>query len=174
MKKTALFAGIALAGAVVALVLALRATGKADTPGFFGLGTLLADINLTLELLLVAGLTLGMMLARRGSIEAHRISQTAWVLVNAALVALIMVPSIRTFKLAHLSDLTNVGNLIIVVHATIGTLTLLAGLWLVLQMNDILPARVHIRGWKTLMRATLAGYWAVALLGIATYRVWYA
>jgi hypothetical protein len=24
------------------------------------------------------------------------------------------------------------------------------------------------------MRATLAGYWAVALLGIATYRVWYA
>jgi hypothetical protein len=24
------------------------------------------------------------------------------------------------------------------------------------------------------MRASLAGYWAVALLGIATYRVWYA
>ncbi len=174
MKKTALLAGIALAGAVVALALVLRAAGKADMPGFFGLGTLQADINLTLEVLLVAGLTLGMMLARRGNIEAHRISQTAWVLVNAALVALIMVPSIRTFKLAHLADLANIGNLVIVVHATIGTLTLLAGLWLVLQMNDILPARMHIRGWKTLMRATLAGYWAVALLGIATYRVWYA
>jgi hypothetical protein len=56
----------------------------------------------------------------------------------------------------------------------VGALTLVAGLWLVLQMNDILPARWHIRGWKTLMRATLAGYWTVALLGIATYRVWYA
>ena len=174
MKKTALCAGIILAGAAAALVLTLRAAGKADTPGFFGLGTLLADINLSLELLLVAGLTFGMMLARRGSIEAHRVNQTIWVLVNAVLVALIMIASIRTFKIAHLSDLANAGNLVIVAHATIGGLTLLAGLWLVLQMNDILPARWHIRGWKTLMRATLAGYWAVALLGIATYRVWYA
>ena len=115
MKKTALFAGIVLAGAAAALVLALRAFGKADAPGFFGLGTLLADINITLELLLVAGLTFGMMLARRGNIEAHRVNQTAWVLVNAVLVALIMIASIRTFKLAHLSDLANSGNLIIVI-----------------------------------------------------------
>ena len=174
VKRTALLAGIVLAGTAAALVLALRAAGKADTPGFLGLGTLLADVNITLELLLVAGLTFGMMLARRGNIEAHRVNQTAWVLVNAVLVALIMIGSIRTFKLAHVSDLANGGNLIIAVHALIGTLTLIAGLWLVLQMNDILPQRLHIRGWKTLMRATLAGYWAVALLGIATYRVWYA
>jgi hypothetical protein len=174
VKKTALTAGIVLAGAVAALVLALRAFGKADAPGFFGPGPLLADINLALELLLVAGLTFGMMLARSGNIEAHRANQTAWVLVNAVLVAFIMIGSMRTFKLAHLSDLAHSGNLITVTHATIGTLTFLAGLWLVLQMNDLLPARWHIRGWRTLMRATLAGYWAVALLGIATYRVWYA
>jgi hypothetical protein len=174
VKKTSLFIGIVVAGAVAVLVLALRGAGKADAAGFFGPGTLLADVNLSLELLLVAGLTFGMLLARRGNIEAHRVNQTAWVLVNAVLVALIMIASIRTFKLAHLSDLGNSGNLIIVVHATVGALALLAGLWLVLQMNDVLPARWHIRGWKTLMRATLAGYWAVALLGIATYRVWYA
>ena len=174
MKKTALFAGLVLAAAAAALVLALRAAGKADAPGFFGAGTLLADINILLELLLVGGLTFGMMLAKSGNIAAHRVNQSAWVMVNAALVALIMIPSIRTFKLAHLSDLGNSGNLIVVVHAAIGAATLIAGLWLVLQMNDILPARWHIRGWKTLMRATLAGYWAIALLGIATYRVWYA
>lgn len=174
MKKTALYAGIVLAGTAAALVLALRAAGRADAPGFLGLGTRLADINIMLEVLLVAGLTLGMMLARRGNIEAHRVNQPAWVLVNAALVALIMIGSIRTFKIAHLSDLANDGNLIIVAHALVGALTLLAGLWLVLQMNDILPARWHVRRWKTLMRATLAGYWAVALLGVATYRVWYA
>ena len=174
MKKTALFAGLVLAAAAAALVLALRAAGKADAPGFFGAGTLLADVNIVLELLLVGGLTFGMMLAKSGNIAAHRVNQSAWVMVNAALVALIMIPSIRTFKLAHLSDLGNSGNLIVVVHAAIGAATLLAGLWLVLQMNDILPARWHIRGWKTLMRATLAGYWAIALLGIATYRVWYA
>lgn len=174
MRKTALFAGVVMAATAAVMVLLLRASGKADAPGFFGLGTRQADVNITLELLLVAGLTFGMVLARRGSIDAHRVNQTMWVLVNAALVALIMIPSIRTFKLAHVSDLANGGNLIIAAHATVGAMTLLSGLWLVLQMNDILPARWHVRRWKTLMRATLAGYWAVALLGIATYRVWYA
>jgi hypothetical protein len=52
---------------------------------------------------------------------------------------MIMIGSIRTFKLAHWSDLANGGNLIIVTHAVVGTLTFAAGLWLVLQMNDILP-----------------------------------
>ena len=152
----------------------LRSAGKADVPGFLGPGTMLADVNVALEVLLVLGLTFGMGLARSGRIEAHRTNQTIWASVNAALVALIMVGSIRTFKLAHLSDLANTGNLIIVVHAVIGTLTFAAGLWLVLQMNDILPERMHFRGWKSMMRWTLVGYWAVALLGIATYRVWYA
>jgi hypothetical protein len=41
-------------------------------------------------------------------------------------------------------------------------------------MNDILPQRLHVRNWKNLMRLTLAGYWIVAILGIATYRAWYA
>ncbi len=153
MKKIALVSGIVLAAATAALVLGLRASGKADVPGFFGLGTLQADVNLTLELLLVAGLTVGMALARRGHIEAHRINQTTWVMVNAVLVALIMVGSIRAFKLAHFSDLANPGNFIIAAHALFGTLTFAAGAWLVLQMNDILPERLHIRNWKALMRA---------------------
>jgi len=33
---------------------------------------------------------------------------------------------------------------------------------------------MHIAWWKTLMRCTLAGYWEVALGGLATYYVWYA
>jgi hypothetical protein len=174
VKKAALSCGVVAAAATAALVMGLRSAGKADVPGFLGPGTMLADVNVTLEVLLVLGLTFGMGLARSGRIEAHRTNQTIWASVNAALVALIMIGSIRTFKLAHLSDLANTGNLIIVVHAVIGTLTFAAGLWLVLQMNDILPERMHFRGWKTMMRWTLVGYWAVALLGIATYRVWYA
>jgi hypothetical protein len=174
VKKNPWWWGIVAMCAVAALVLGLRAAGKADKAGFFGPGTLLADVNLSLEILLVLGLTFGMGLARHGRIEAHRRNQTIWVLVNAALVALIMVGSIATFKLAHLADLANAGNFIIVLHALAGTLTLAAGAWLILQMNDVLPQSLHIAWWKTLMRITLAGYWAVALLGIATYYFWYA
>ena len=48
----------------------------------------------------------------------------------------------------------------------LGLLTVVSALWLVLQMNDILPERWHVSWWKTLMRFTLAGYWAVSLLGM--------
>jgi hypothetical protein len=174
MRRTALICGVVAAAATAALVVSLRSLGKADVHGFLGPGTMLADINVALEVLLVVGLTFGMGLVRKGRVEAHRTNQTIWVSVNAALVALIMVGSIRTFKIAHWADLANMGNLTIVVHAVIGTLTFAAGLWLVLQMNNILPGRMHVRGWKTMMRWTLVGYWAVALLGIATYRAWYA
>ena len=173
MKKLAMLAGGTLAIAVSALALGIFAAGKEGAPGFFGPGVLIADINLALEFLLVLGLTFGFYLARAGKIEAHRVNQTIWVLVNAALVAFIMVSSLQDVKLKSLADLADARYGVTWLHALIGTFTVAAGLWLVLQMNDILPQRLHITGWKNLMRLTLAGYWAVALLGFITYYFWY-
>jgi len=172
VKRTALLAGGALALAIVALVLGLRAAGKADTNGFLGPGSLLSDLNLTLEILLVLGLTLGMALARSGRIEAHRLNQTSWLLVNAALVLCIMIPSLQNAKPRSLADLATLSIGLPLLHAALGALTLAAGLWLVLQMNDVLPQRWHTAKWKTLMRLTLTGYWLVALLGIGIYYAW--
>ena len=173
MRKIAILGGCAAAAVTAAVVLGLVAAGKADKAGFLGSGGLNADINLLLELLLVLGLSFGFTLARKGNIEAHRINQTIWVMVNAALVASIMVGSILSFKLNSIAELADPGIGITWLHALIGTFTFVAGLWLVLQMNDILPKRFHITWWKNLMRLTLAGYWAVALLGFATYYYWY-
>ncbi len=94
-------------------------------------------------------------------------------LVNTALVAFIMGSAMASFKVPTLKALADVGNAVTVLHALLGTFTFLSGIWLVLQMNDVLPAQWHVRRWKGLMRLTLAGYWAVALLGIATYHYWY-
>ena len=173
MRKIAILGGCAAAAATAAVVLGLVAAGKADKAGFLGSGGLNADINLVLEMLLVLGLTFGFYLARKGNIEAHRVNQTIWVMVNAALVACIMAGSILSFKLKSIAELADPGIGITWLHALIGTITFVAGLWLVLQMNDILPKRFHIAWWKNLMRMTLAGYWAVALLGFATYYYWY-
>ena len=174
VNKRAVIIGSVAFAATVAFVLAIKASGKADGGGFIGPGPLLADINLVLELLLVAGLTFGMFLARSGNIEVHRANQTAWVLVNAALVAMIMASSIASFKVGSAKALLDVGNAITLLHALAGIFTLLAGSWLVLQMNDLLPERFHVQRWKGLMRLTLAGYWAVAIGGIVTYYYWYA
>jgi uncharacterized membrane protein YozB (DUF420 family) len=162
---------VAIAVAVAAV---LRLTGKADAPGFLGHGPLLAEINLVVEIVVVLGLTAGALLARAGNIEAHRRNQTMWVLVNLVFVVFLMAGSIAGFKFNGVADLKDPGNLATWTHAALGTCTALAGTWLLLQMNDILPASWHVRRWKMLMRATLVGYWLVALLGIATYRAWYA
>ena len=174
MNKRAFIAGGGALAVTAAVIAGIMATGKSEGGGFLGPGPLLADVNLVLEVLLVLGLTWGMRLARSGNIEAHRVNQTVWVLVNSALVAFIMASAMASFKIPSLRALADPGNAVTVVHGTLGTLTFLAGAWLVLQMNDILPQRFHVRRWRLLMRATLAGYWAVALLGIVTYRYWYA
>jgi len=164
--------GLLVAGAAAA-ILAIGAAGKSSAPGFVGPGGLIPDLNLVLELLLVAGLTFGYWLAKRGNIAAHRYNQTIWVLVNAVLVALIMAGGMENAELDAASDLAKPRLLVPWLHALLGGATVASGLWLVLQMNGLLPQRLHVRGWKTLMRVTLAGYWAVALLGLAIYYLWF-
>jgi hypothetical protein len=174
MRVLAVTLGMLLAAAAAALALWIFAQGRAGDPGFYGAGVLIADINLALQIVLLLGLTCGAWLARKGRIEAHRVNQTVWVLVNAALVIFIMWGSMVEVVPESAADLAQTKVWLGWLHALIGALTVAGGLWLVLQMNDILPARWHITWWKNLMRATLAGYWAVALLGFATYYLWYA
>jgi len=69
------------------------------------------------------------------------------------------------------SDLVRPNVLVPWLHAALGSATIACGLWLVLQMNGWLPERLHVRGWKTMMKVTLAGYWAVALPELAVYYV---
>jgi hypothetical protein len=173
MRKLAIIVGVAVAVTVGILVQAMNASGKGGGAGFLGPGVLSADVNLVLEVVLVLGLTFGFYLARSGNIAAHRVNQTTWVLVNAVLVALIMAPSLRAVGLKSVSSFADMYSWVTLLHVSIGTFAVLSGLWLVLQMNDILPRRMHITWWKNLMRLTLAAYWLVALLGFAVYYYWY-
>ena len=123
VKTIALLAGGALALATAAIIFALRAAGKGATAGFLGPGSLLADLNLVLEALLVLGVTAGMLLARRGRIEAHRVNQTIWALVNVALVVAVMIPSLQNAKIGSLADLAHASAAVPWLHAALGLLT---------------------------------------------------
>jgi CDGSH-type Zn-finger protein/uncharacterized membrane protein YozB (DUF420 family) len=173
LKWLGLGLGALLVGATAAAFLAIEATGRSTAKGFIGPATLVSDLNLVLEALLVAGLTFGWWLAKRGNIAAHRANQTIWVLVNAVLVALIMARGMDNAALESASDLALPHLLVPWLHALLGAATVAAGLWLVLQMNGWLPRRLHVHRWKALMRATLAGYWAVAVLGVVIYYLWF-
>ena len=93
--------------------------------------------------------------------------------LNVGLIALVMAGSMQDVKIASSADLADWRVGITWLHAAAGMLTAIAGLWIVLQMNGVLPRFLHVAGWKKMMRATLAGYWATALLGTATYVFWY-
>jgi CDGSH-type Zn-finger protein/uncharacterized membrane protein YozB (DUF420 family) len=172
VKRFSLLVGALLIGGAAAAVIAIKAADKATAPAL-GPAGLLYDLNVVLNILLVAGLTFGYWLAKRGNIAGHRYNQTIWMLLNAVLVALIMVWGLADVTPKAVSDLAKPHVLVPWVHAALGSATIACGLWLVLQMNGLLPQRLHVRGWKTLMRVTLAGYWLVALLGLVIYYLWF-
>ena len=171
-RSAVITAAVMIAGSL-AWVAGISLAGLEGSRGFFGAGPLIADANLILEVFLVAGITYGFLLARRGDIEAHQINQTTWVVLNIGLIALVMAGSMQDVKIAKAAAFANWRIAVTWLHAALGTLTALAGLWIVLQMNDVLPRSLHLAAWKNLMRAAFAGYWLTALLGFATYYFWY-
>ena len=173
LKLPIVIAAAVLFGGTLAVILAISAKGLEGTPGFFGPAPLIADINLSLEILLLAGLSFGFVLARGGNYDAHQYNQTTWVLLNMVLVAFIMAGSMQDVKPGKIADFAEARIGLTWLHALAGSVTVAGGLWIVLQMNNLLPKSWHIKWWKNLMRATLAGYWAVALGGVATYYFWY-
>jgi len=172
-KRSAIITATVMIGGSLAWIAGIGFAGLAGSRGFFGLGPLIADANLILEIILVAGISYGFLLARRGNIDAHQVNQTTWVILNFGLIVLVMAGSMQDVKIARSADLADWRIGVTWAHAAIGTLTALAGLWIVLQMNGVLPASLHVAWWRKLMRAALLGYWLTALFGLATYYFWY-
>ncbi len=172
-RRSAIVTAAVMIAGSLAWVAGISLSGLEGSRGFFGAGPLIADANLILEIFLVAGITYGFLLARRGNIDAHQINQTTWVILNIGLIVLVMAGSMQDVRIAKTADLAHWRIGVTWLHAASGTLTALAGLWIVLQMNDVLPSGLHVVAWKNLMRAAFAGYWLTALLGFATYYFWY-
>lgn len=172
-KRQAIVTAAVMVAGALAWITGIWASGLEGAHGFFGPGPLIADANLILEMFLVAGVTYGFVLARRGNIEAHQVNQTTWVVLNLGLIALVMAGSMQDVKITRTAELADWRIGVTWAHAAVGTLTAAAGLWIVLQMNGVLPARLHVAAWRRMMRAALAGYWLTALLGLATYYFWY-
>lgn len=144
--------------------------------GFLGTNaTRTADFNLLLQLAMASALTIGMVLARRKRFRAHGWTQSTVLILNLVAIATVMAPSFhRNVLLRPPGAPGSAYYAVPTVHAALGALAEVLGLYVVLVAGTrILPARLRFQNYKLWMRSTLGLWWAVVVLGVATYYVWY-
>jgi uncharacterized membrane protein YozB (DUF420 family) len=134
-----------------------------------------ADLTLLLEIAMGMGLLLGALLARFGRFRQHAWCQSVIVFLNFVVIAVTMIPSFRV----HVSPkiplrLGKAYYALATAHAALGTLTEVAGLYILLAAGTtVLPEKFRIAKYKPWMRTVLVLWWLVLLLGLATYGRWY-
>lgn len=141
--------------------------------GFLGTGApLISDISLIVMLLTAALFTLGWRLAVLRRYEAHRRMQTAAVMLNSLDVLIVMVSSYVIFILPGIPARLGEGSYgITTVHALVGLVSLIMGVYVVLVGNHLLPTRLRFTNYKPVMRVTYALYMLATILGVAVYVV---
>jgi hypothetical protein len=134
------------------------------------------NVVLVLEIAKGVGLLVGARLARKRRFRQHAWCQSAVVLLNFAVIAVMMIPSFRVHALPRIAaKLGKAYYGLATTHAAIGTVTELAGLYVLLSAGtSVLPEKWRITKYKAWMRSVLEPWWAMLLLGIATYTRWYA
>ena len=140
-------------------------------PGFLRThAPFLSDLTLVLICLTAVLFTIGWQLARHKRYEAHRWVQTTTATLNAVVVLVVMVNSYLTNILPGLpARLLEDDYGITTVHAVVGLMGLLLGIFVVLRANGLVPNALRFQNYKLFMRTAYALYLLATLLGIMVY-----
>jgi uncharacterized membrane protein YozB (DUF420 family) len=144
--------------------------------GFLGtVAPLYANLTLLLEIAIGLGLLIGAWLARRRRFRQHAWCQSVIVLLNLAVIVLVMIPSFQAQVVPKIPlKLAKTYYALATAHAALGTITEIAGLYILLDGGtNVLPEKFRITKFKLWMRTVLVLWWVVLLLGSATYARWY-
>ncbi len=140
-------------------------------PGFLGTNApFISDLSMILTLLTAIMFTVGWQLARHRQFEAHRWVQTVAATINAVVVLGVMVNSYITHILPGIPDKLLEGDYgITTVHAVVGTIGFLLGIFVVLRGNGLVPKALRFKNYKMFMRVSYAFYMLATLLGVIVY-----
>ena len=140
-------------------------------PGFLGThAPLLSDLTLILILFTAVLFTIGWQLARHKHYKAHRWVQTVSASINAIVVLSIMVRSYVVHILPGIPARLLQGDYAVTtVHAIIGAISLLLGIFVVLRANKLVPKRLRFKNYKLFMRTAYGLYMLATLLGVFVY-----
>ena len=133
------------------------------------------NLILLLEIAMGVGLLIGALLARLRHFRSHACCQSVIVLLNLFLIVVTMIPSFREHVLPKIpARLGKAYYALATTHAALGTIAEIAGLYILLAAGtSVLPQKFRLTNYKLWMRTVLGLWWAVLLLGLATYARWY-
>jgi uncharacterized membrane protein YozB (DUF420 family) len=134
-----------------------------------------ADWVLLLETGMGVALLIGATLARMRRFRLHAWCQSIIVLLNLFVILLVMTPSFRVRVAPKIPvKLGKTYYALATAHAALGSAAELGGLYILLAVGTkLLPQRFRITEYKLWMRRVVLLWWAVLLLGWATYARWY-
>ena len=134
-----------------------------------------ADLILLLEIIMGACLLIGARLARLERFRQHAWCQSTIVLMNAAVIAMTMIPSFHVQVYPKIpAKLGKAYYGLATTHAALGSLAELAALYILLAAGtNALPSKLRITNYKLWMRSVLVLWWIVLVLGVVTYIRWY-
>jgi uncharacterized membrane protein YozB (DUF420 family) len=140
-------------------------------PGFLGTkATLRSDLTLVLILVSAVLFTIGVILARNKRYEAHRWVQTSAALLNTLVVVISMVTSYIIHILPGIPAKLGQGDYaVITVHALVGVIGVLLGIWVTLVGNKLLPKGLSFTNYKLYMRWAYGLYMLSTLGGVIVY-----
>ena len=129
-------------------------------------------MSLILILLSAILFTIGWRLAVRKNFKTHRWLQTGSAILNTIVVLIVMIASFIIYILPGIPGKLLEGTYgITTVHAIIGAMGLLLGLFVVLRANGMLPNRFRFKNYKLFMRASYVLYMLATLIGVIVYLV---
>ena len=142
-----------------------------NQPGFLQThAPLLSDMTLILILLSAVLFTIGWQLARRKHFKAHRWVQTSAAILNAMVVLSVMVKSFDTHILPGIPGKLLEGDYgVTTIHAFVGAIGLLLGIFVLLRANGLMPKRLRFQNYKLFMRTSYVLYMLSTLLGVIVY-----
>ena len=128
--------------------------------------------NASLVVMVVAAVlfTIGWRLAVRKQYDAHRWVQTVAVCLNAALALGWMVSRFVLYILPEIpARLGEASYSIPTVHAVVGAIGLVLGVFVALRGNELVPKSLRFSNYKAFMRTSYAVYMIGTLMGVIVY-----
>ena len=133
-----------------------------------------AALSLVLIVVTAILFTVGWRLAMRRRYEAHRWVQTVAACLNAAVVLVWMIHSFTANVAPQIpAKLNERAYAVATVHALVGAIGLVTGMFVVLRGNELVPQRLRFKNYKPYMRGAYALYLLGTVTGVVLYVVAY-